>query len=684
MSIVSARSLAALALVFTVAAAPSAASADPGEASAPRTNRSSEAAREDGPSSGLKAIYRKFGRQRLSVDAAGGASSLTVRADKPTGKAKVLKAYLFTSVHFVPELPDLSVSLEGQPVKWMARQPNVFGDYIAGVADVTKIVRGKLDDAGKGVVKFSVKENGLAPGGYYDGHVLAVVFSAPDDPKPRTIALLFGGAISGGEAFGLTLAKPIDPKSKNARAEMGLGISGSYQGTTQYTIVDVNGRRLTSSAGGQDDGAPAESGLITVGGLGDKPNTPPPNAAPSGARTDDERYSLLKFITKKTRAIEVRTLNPSGDDNLFFAWFDLSADTEDEGKDSDGDGLLDVWEAKGYDHDGDGKVDVDLKKLGADPKKKDIFIAYAWMRARSGESLSHEPTAAVLKDVADAFARAPVENPDGSTGIAVHFRNLGGVDHVEDLNPVWTGFDAIMDPLLTAAERRIYRRMLNAHAYNGGGSSGIARDIPASDFVESLGKFSSNPGTQIQRAGTIMHELGHTLGLRHGGVDHVNYKPNHLSVMSYNHQLDWLIRDGAPFLDYERFSLGDIDETALSEPAGLEAAGAETELARYGVRWSHPFFSGLLSKTTGANANVDWNVSGAIDASAFAQDVNRSGARTVLRAGFVEWDNVILDGGLVGASSKLDQRRSLVTAPDDLRELSEQDYLELKQQRRRR
>ena len=30
-----------------------------------------------------------------------------------------------------------------------------------------------------------------------------------------------------------------------------------------------------------------------------------------------------------------------------------------------------------------------------------------------------------------------------------------------------------------------------------------------------------------------MHELGHTLGLQHGGADDVNLKPNYLSVMSY-------------------------------------------------------------------------------------------------------------------------------------------------------
>ena len=33
-----------------------------------------------------------------------------------------------------------------------------------------------------------------------------------------------------------------------------------------------------------------------------------------------------------------------------------------------------------------------------------------------------------------------------------------------------------------------------------------------------------------------MHEIGHTLGLRHGGEDNVNCKPNYRSVMSYSRQ----------------------------------------------------------------------------------------------------------------------------------------------------
>ena len=40
-----------------------------------------------------------------------------------------------------------------------------------------------------------------------------------------------------------------------------------------------------------------------------------------------------------------------------------------------------------------------------------------------------------------------------------------------------------------------------------------------------------------------MHELGHNLGLRHGGVDNVNCKPHHVSVMNYVYQFPNSVRD---------------------------------------------------------------------------------------------------------------------------------------------
>ena len=79
-------------------------------------------------------------------------------------------------------------------------------------------------------------------------------------------------------------------------------------------------------------------------------------------------------------------------------------------------------------------------------------------------------------------------------------------------------------------------------------------------------------GSLNEQAGTFMHELGHTLGLRHGGETHENNKPNHLSVMNYSFQ-DCRIPAGTDLpggCDYSRLTLPDLDETALDECDGAD------------------------------------------------------------------------------------------------------------------
>ena len=252
---------------------------------------------------------------------------------------------------------------------------------------------------------------------------------------------------------------------------MGLGIAdGRVRGgrADRSRTIRVNGRRIARFSRGRQ----AASGQAGVYG---------------------ERFDLLPFVTARDDVIRVDTAGSSGSAAPFFAWVSLSVH-RDINRDSDGDGLLDSWERRGYDHDGDGIVDVPIHRLGANPMRKDIFIAYAWMEAgaagydpahpRRAEARSHRPGRRALEAIVQAFADAPVANPDGSTGITVHFKNLGGVPHDTNLSPVWTEFDAIMNPLVSEAERRIYHRMLNAHQYNGSTSSGVSRGSPASDFIE--------------------------------------------------------------------------------------------------------------------------------------------------------------------------------------------------------
>ena len=631
--------------------------------------------------SGLKVFYENYGRFRVVNGAAGSNDgSHTLRIAKPNATSVVEKAFLMAASNWTVPISNGDVAIDGNVLTWVEAVTNDLGSYTdffhSVRADVTSLVAGKINSASPGAVDFTITEINNA--NYIDGEVLVVVFRDPSLPSAASVSLLFGGQNLSGDRFELTLAKPFDKAKKNQYAYMGLGISYGYQenGTQQYSIVNVNGKRLSTSAGGEDDGQPANGALITVGGYGDKAANPPPMALPKEARSDDEFYILTPYIKTGDKVIRVDTSNPSNDDNIFYAWFNLSADA-DVNKDTDGDGLLDSWEKYGYDHNGDGKIDVNLPRLGADPLKKDIFVGYSWMAASKAENgVSHRPSIAVLKAVVDAFAAAPVSNPNGTKGINLHFVSRGSVPHDVDLNPVWDEFDALMDPKFTRAERVVFHRMLCAHGFDRSGHSGLSRSLPGSDFIETLGTWPTNPGTFKQRAGTIMHELGHNLGLRHGGVDHENHKPNHLSVMNYFYQVNWLTKDGHALLDFERHNLSALDENALSEGAGLDRVGIETPLKAYGVRWKtggEPRY-----KASGANENIDWNTNGNATETGLSVDIDDSGANGVLAAGYIEWNNLVFNGGSIGGSSSAASKANEITAPRDLIELSWDDVVRLR------
>ncbi len=51
-------------------------------------------------------------------------------------------------------------------------------------------------------------------------------------------------------------------------------------------------------------------------------------------------------------------------------------------------------------------------------------------------------------------------------------------------------------------------------------------------------RFWSRVGTAAHQIDTMIHEFGHNLGQKHGGVDHSNFKPNDMSVMNYHYPLE--------------------------------------------------------------------------------------------------------------------------------------------------
>jgi hypothetical protein len=281
------------------------------------------------PQLAISPVVTETGQVSLSLDAAGTNDPVaTIQVETPGPlAATVRKAYFMAASTGATnhQILDGDVTIDGVGVNWDASVPSTIFSYNYW-ADVTAMVQGKINAAAPGsTVDFDVAEVNSA---FVDGEILAVIFDDPNQTTDNTVFLLFGAQDIAGDNFNITLADPIDLSDPDLVLDMSLGISYGYQTpvtTNQFSLVDVNGQRLTSSAGGQDDGAGYNGGLITVGGLGDSNANPAPFAPPADFNDpDDELYDLIPFVNNGDTQIDVATVNPSNDDNIFFGAFFLT------------------------------------------------------------------------------------------------------------------------------------------------------------------------------------------------------------------------------------------------------------------------------------------------------------------------------------------------------------------------
>ncbi len=287
----------------------------------------------------LNVSYQFNGLGNISIDAVGSNSDPVgnVSAVVPAGST-VIQAFLYSAQYsstFVPDVTLGATTYSG--AAWTFKGVNNVG-LSSYRADVTAQVAAAVGGGG-GTYDFSVKEN--AGNATTDGELLAVIYTNPGEQE-RTIAILDGFSQTTGDSFAFNFADPL-AKGTGFEALMSLGISFSFQENSakQYSQVDVNGVRLTTSAGGNDDGGAFNGGLITAGGVGDSTANPAnPNALPTTATSDDELYDIAGFLTDGDTSILVETLNPSNDDNIFFTAFNITA--KGDVRPPDGDGVPDA------------------------------------------------------------------------------------------------------------------------------------------------------------------------------------------------------------------------------------------------------------------------------------------------------------------------------------------------------
>jgi len=177
------------------------------------------------------------------------------------------------------------------------------------------------------------------------------------------------------------------------------------------------------------------------------------------------------------------------------------------------------------------------------------------------------------------------------------------------------------------------------------GSSGTA-EYPGNDFMVTPAALyfgiSAIPQDVLSLSGIFMHELGHNLGLHHGGQDFTNYKPNYLSVMNYNHTYSGITTADVPGsvvpdpaltrLDYSETAFATLNEAALDESAGISplSAGNRDIGIYYDLNNDQQ-----MAATSGP---VDWTGNGTIDAGLVRVDLNFDGDDDTTLLGSSDWD----------------------------------------------
>jgi hypothetical protein len=204
-------------------------------------------------------------------------------------------------------------------------------------------------------------------------------------------------------------------------------------------------------------------------------------------------------------------------------------------------------------------------------------------------------------------------------------------------------------------------------------------EVPGNDFIVSLGYYweCGSPPTDAMNAGTFMHELGHNLGLHHGGSTDpafggnatdgdLTQKPNYSSIMNYNYQLTGIgtgplgfassLTDPSTFyrVDYSSNLMGTLSEGMLqivggvsscvsdgsggiNESIGVSGPTTDTDVVAF-------YSAGGSQENYGASngARIDFDADGDTgpttgDAAVYA-DVNGDGQCNVLH-GYNDWQH---------------------------------------------
>lgn len=266
-----------------------------------------------------------------------------------------------------------------------------------------------------------------------------------------------------------------------------------------------------------------------------------------------------------------------------------AAQTDPMNRDTDGDGLLDGWEVKGLPR------DIKIAEGDTlDPRRQDVIVNVSPYTGVERAAFEGE-----LKRVAELYAKLPVANPGGTTGVALHFRMGAEVTAEKQHKGSWQAVGAEQFP---GTERGVTHWMQVTPG--GGGQSMETGDM-------------GGCGANWQ---VFAHELGHQLSLSHTGDSAPAWCPLYPSLMNY--AFSYSINGDANAIN---FSDGSFRETVLQESALVERLPYPFEKVKY---LAGPPFRFTLKDDGEKGTLIDWNQNGKFDDKPVVADINYGSATT--------------------------------------------------------
>ena len=481
----------------------------------------------------------------------------------------------------------------------------------------------------------------------------AITFTLPSVKVPNQSHVVIGGRTS----------SDLVNTSRNVYVVDVLNNVPFWQGSGGFVELQANGKTVDFMRFGSSTATPASSDGWSGASI-----------AAMNTKPDSYNTSLVRLASsfKQSKSAADWTLvnfaTPGGPN-------DVAAGVVD----SDLDGIPDSAKLAGGRFAG-----LDLYAMGARKGQRDLFIQVDYMDSTDPGVTPHAPA---LDKVVQAFK---------AQGIAVHFdagdlvtaelnpdkHNLSG--SVSNKRPfaactklaspsaTTTGCGsayAVKSAYMDIRRKPVFRYLLMANSQNiasaatgnlAVGPSGVA-ELLGDDFLVTLGGWNLQANSNVLinfQASTIMHELGHTLGLRHGGDEDQNSKPNYFSVMNYFYQLTGL-PDPAGAGVGQRYYYYRSNYTSQPVPGyGVPGSYPEASMdagplsASFRIDFSNGkggaldesalLESSLIGRGTSSGQYADWNLNAAQDSKSQSSDINGSGGQSVLKD-YDDWSNVVLN-----------------------------------------